>query len=108
MTFLTMFLNDGKHVAIECHRFSYCGDASPGAEARQCQQKAHSPTSAQTLPKTGNGCQQSATGDKKSRALVGRPAEEHPQTARRIPFVVVEELMEPEGRRAPGRRSPNL
>jgi hypothetical protein len=34
-----------------------------------------------------------ASGPKKSRVLVGHPAEEHPQTARRLPFVVVEELM---------------
>src|SRR6266404_4705484 len=50
--------------------------------------------------------------DKKSRVLVGHPAEEHPQVARRIPLVVVEEPMfskisTPADRHVLTRRSPN-
>lgn len=44
---------------------------------------------------------------KKSRMLVGHPAEEHPQTARRRPLVAVEDPFRPIVRHAPGRRSPS-
>src|SRR5260370_37345129 len=47
------------------------------------------------------------TPKKKSRALVRRPAEEHPQAARRIPPVVVEELIRLGVRHARGRPLPN-